>query len=143
MFCKIKYIVFKIKILTASFVRPGFHEIKFITDFREKAELFNSFFANQCSLIISPSFLPTNCENLTDKSLSNITFTDNDIGKIIKTLDPNKAHGHNVISIRILKLYCGSIYKPLRLIFRPLRLILFRSRDFPLVLEKSERCSYS
>ena len=117
MFCKIKYIVFKIKILTFSFVPPGFHEIEVITDFKEKAELFNSFFVNQCSLIISTSLLPTNCENLTDKSLSNITFTDNDIGKIIKALDLNKAHGHDMISITMLKLYGGSIYKPLQLVF--------------------------
>ena len=30
---------------------PIFHENKFITDFREKTEIFTSFFANQCSLI--------------------------------------------------------------------------------------------
>ena len=93
-------------------IPPIFHENKFITDFREKAELFNSFFANQCSLIKNTSVLPTNCESLTDKSLSNITFTDNDIWKIIKCLDPNKAHGHDMISIRMLKLCRGSIYKP-------------------------------
>ena len=36
--------------------------------------------------------LPTNCESLIDKSLSNVIFTDNGIGKIIKGLDSNKAH---------------------------------------------------
>ena len=60
----------------------------------------------------------TNWESLTDKSLSNITFTDNDIGKIIKGLNSNKHRGHDMISIRILKLCEGFIYKPLRLIFR-------------------------
>ena len=58
-----------------------------LANFREKAELFNSLFANQCSLIKSTSVLqvlPTDCENPANKSLSNITFTDNDIGKIIK-----------------------------------------------------------
>ena len=76
-------------------ILPIFHDNKFITDFREKAKLFNSFFANQCSLIINASVLPTNCESLTDKSLSSISFTDNDIGKIIKSLDPIKAYGHD------------------------------------------------
>ena len=47
-----------------------------------------------------------------------LTSSHNDTGKIIKGLDPNKAHGHDMISIRILKLCGGSIYKPLRLIFR-------------------------
>ena len=79
--------------------------------------LFNAFFVSQCSMIKKTHVLPTNCEILTDKSLSNITFTDNDIEKIIKGLDPNKAHGHDLISIRMLKLCGGSIYKDLRLIF--------------------------
>ena len=77
-----------------------------------------TFFANQCSLIKKTSVLPTNCESLIDKSLSNITFTDNDIGKIIKDLDLNKAHGHDMISIHMLKLCRGSVYKPLQLIFK-------------------------
>ena len=33
-------------------------------------------------------------------------------------LDPNKAHGHDMISIRMLKICGYSIYKPLQLIFR-------------------------
>ena len=91
--------------------------------------LFNFFFANQCSLIKNTSELPTNYENVTDKFLFSITFTDNDIGKIIKGLDPNKAHGHDMISIPKLKLCRGSMYKPLRHIFR--------ARDFSLMLEKA------
>ena len=66
--------------------------------------------------------LPTNSESLTDKSLSNITFTDNDIGKIIKSLDLNKAHGRDMISIRMLKLCGRSVYKPIQLIFRPVQI---------------------
>ena len=31
---------------------------------------------------------------------------------IIKKLDPNKAHGHDKISIRMLKLYGDSINRP-------------------------------
>ena len=81
-----------------------------IFDFREKAELFNSFFANQCSLITNTNKLPTSCGSLTDKSLSNIPFTDNDIGKIIKGLDATKAYGHDMMSIRMLKICRDSIY---------------------------------
>ena len=64
-----------------SCIPPIFHDNKFITDFKEKAELFNFFFANHCSLITNTSDRLTNCESLTDKSLSNISFTDSDIGK--------------------------------------------------------------
>ena len=87
-----------------SFCIPIFCHNKLISDFREKAELFNSFLANQCSLITNTCELPTICKSSTDKSLSNISFTDNDIGKIIKGLDPNKAHGHDIMSIRMPKL---------------------------------------
>ena len=119
-------------------IPPIFHDNKFITNFREKAELFNSFFANQCSLITNTSVLPTNCESLTDKSLSNISFTDNDIGKIIKSLDPNKAHGHDMMSIPMLKICGDSIYKPLHLIFSA----SLDQGTFRLCWKKSQRCAY-
>ena len=97
-------------------IPPIFLENRFITDFREKAELFNSLFANQCSLIWNSSVLPIDYEFFTDKSLSNITFTDNDIRKIMSSLGPS--HGHDMVSIRMLKICGDSIYKPLGLIFR-------------------------
>ena len=112
-------------------IYPVFHENKFITDvllllllskqiyylLLTKVELLNFFFANQCSLIKSNIEFPTDQKNLTDKSSSNITFTDNDFAKIIQGLDLNKAHGYD-ISIRMLNHCGGSIYKLLRLIFR-------------------------
>ena len=73
-------------------------------DFREKAELCNSFFANQCSFVRNSSVLPTDFELFTDKSLPNIPFAGNDIGRITSGLDPNKAHGHNMTSIRTFSL---------------------------------------
>ena len=53
----------------------------------------------------------------TNKSLNNITFNEDDILRIIKNLDPNKAHGHAQISIRMLQICAKSICKPLHLIF--------------------------
>ena len=44
-------------------------------------------------------------------------FEINDI-EIIKNLDPNKSHGHNMLSILMLKLCGESIYKALNLIFK-------------------------
>ena len=32
-------------------IPPIFHENRFVTNFKEKAELFNSFFSKQCSII--------------------------------------------------------------------------------------------
>ena len=69
--------------------------IKFVTDFKEKAELFNAFFAKQCSLIENDSSLPKNLIYLTEKRLRKIRFSEDDIERIIQNLDPNKAHGHD------------------------------------------------
>ena len=68
-------------------IPPIFHNDNFITDIREKSELFNTFFAQQCSLIENSSTLPTCIFPKTDKSLSTIYFSEEDI---IRSLDPNK-----------------------------------------------------
>ena len=41
-----------------------------------------------------------------------------DIAKITQKLDPHKAHGHDMINIRILRICGNSIHKPLQLILR-------------------------
>ena len=49
--------------------------------------------------------------------MSSVTFSKDDIEKLIQNLDPNEAHGHDQISIRMLKLCSNSICKPLEIIF--------------------------
>ena len=95
-----------------------FHEKKFVTDFKEKAEFFNFFFAKQCSLIKNSSKLPSHLHYLTDNCLSSVRFSQGNIAKLIQNLDPNKTHGHDNISIRMLKICSSSIYKPLEMIFK-------------------------
>ena len=51
------------------------------------------------------------------KGLSTATFSAEDIGKIIQNLDSNKAHGHDNISIPMLKT-CDPICIPLQMIFK-------------------------
>ena len=99
-------------------IPPLFHENKFITDFKEKAELFNHFFVNQYSLWSNNSVLPTNLPQLTSKCLDSTHFLSSDIVKIISSLDPNKTHGHNMLSIRMIKLCGNSIGKPLSIILK-------------------------
>ena len=48
------------------------HENKFVTNFKEKAELFNTFFANQCTLLTNSSALPNNLAKLTNKLLDTV-----------------------------------------------------------------------
>ena len=83
-----------------------------------KAELFNSLFAKQCSIIDNGTEITSFLHPKTDKSLSNITFTEKDIEKVIQNLDSNKAHRHNMISIHMLKMCSESIIKSLQIICR-------------------------
>ena len=87
-------------------------------DFKEKAKPFNGFFTMQCSLVNNNSELPSVLTKKTCKVLSTVEFSTNDILKMIRNLNPNKAHGHDMISIRMLKICDESICKPLRIIFR-------------------------
>ena len=64
------------------------------------------------------SVFPTDYELYIDKSLSNVTLTDNDIGRIISSLDPNKTHRHGRMSIHMLRICEDSIYKHLEIVFR-------------------------
>ena len=87
------------------------HSNDFITGFAEKSKLFNTFFAQQCSLIENSSILPTCIFPKLDKSLSTIYFSEED------QIDPNKAHGHTNISIWMIKLCGKEICKPIHTIF--------------------------
>ena len=99
-------------------IPPLDYDNRFITDFKEKAELFNSFFSKQCSLISNNSSLPNYINYATENLLSTVALSVESIGKIIQNLDSNKAHGHDNISIRMLKICGDSIYEPLQTIFR-------------------------
>ena len=99
-------------------IPPNYHNNNYITDFKEKTQIFNDFFAKQCTLVENSSKLPTNSFKRTNNLLSTISFTKDDIAKIIKNLNPNKAHGFDMISIRMIKI-CGElILKPLEHIFK-------------------------
>ena len=97
-------------------IPPIYHNNNYISDFKGKAQIFNNFFAKQCALVENTSKLPIDSFKRTNKLLSIILFKD-DIAEIIKNLNPNKAHGFDMISIRMLKICIDSILKPLELIF--------------------------
>ena len=50
--------------------------------------------------------------------INNSIFSHKDFGKISQNLNPNKHHGHDNISILMVKIYCSSTYGPLELIFK-------------------------
>ena len=63
------------------------------------------------------SFLPSSLD-LEEARLKSINFSDNDILKIIRSLDINKAHGHDDISVRMVKICDDAIKKPLSIIYK-------------------------
>ena len=93
-------------------IPPIFHESRFITNFREKF----SYLTFQCSLITNSVIVPTDFELVADHPLSNTTFKEKDFGKIIRSFGNNRTHGHNMISICMLKICWDFIYKTLRLL---------------------------
>ena len=98
-------------------IPPLLVDNKFVTDFLDKANLFNNFFANQCTPISNDSTVPLSTNFNTRERLSSLEFCVDDVN-IVRSLDQNKAHGHDEISIRMIKLCASSIPKPLHLIFR-------------------------
>ena len=85
-------------------------------DFFDK--LFNSFFADQCTLMSNTIMVPSNFMLYTDNGLSGVTFSQDDIGKTIQNLNADKAHGHDNINIRMLNICGSSIYGSLELILK-------------------------
>ena len=113
---------------TVKRILPLFRDDKFIVYFQEKSEIFNSFFSDQCSPISNGSVLPSELPLRTDSSLSSCHFTKDDILRIINNRDSNKAHGHDEISIRMLKICGDSICRPLSITFKT----CLRTGIFPL-----------
>ena len=86
--------------------------------FIRNAELFNSFFADQYSVISNASKLPSNFTLYTNNRLSTVTSSQDDISTVIQNLNSNKDHGYGNISIWMLKICASSIYGSLKLIFK-------------------------
>ena len=59
------------------------HQNKYVTDFKEKAEIFNSFFPEQCCFLNNSNKLLSAFLKRTEKVLSSISLSSNDIAKII------------------------------------------------------------
>ena len=65
-------------------IPPLFYENRFITDFKEEAQLFNILFFKQCSLIPNNSSLPADVNYITDKRLSTVHFPPETLEKSFK-----------------------------------------------------------
>ena len=114
-------------------IPPIYHNNNYIADFKEKAQIFDNFFAKQCTLGENTSKLPSDSSKRTNNLLSTISFTKDDIANIIKNLNSNKAHGFDMINICMLKICGDSILKPVELVFKS----CIESGKFPIEWKKA------
>ena len=66
-----------------SCIPPRLHQDKFVTGFKEKANIFNNLFADQCSIVSNNGELPVTHTKEARESLSTKNFSTVDILKII------------------------------------------------------------
>ena len=90
---------------------------EFVTDFLVNSNLFNDFFKEQCRPIANDSSFPHNQIIETVNRLSEFNIDTDTVIKNILSLDPNKAHDCDEISIHMLKLCATWISKPLHILF--------------------------
>ena len=97
-------------------IPPLFVNNSFETDVLKKANIFNNHFANQCTVLNNDSVLPE-LTFASDCRISDFLIQHDNVIKIIKDLNPAKAHGYDGISIRMIKMCAVSIVVPLMIIF--------------------------
>ena len=80
--------------------------------------MFNDYFTKQCTTIDNNNAIPANTSFVTEERLSTFQICSGDIVKFIRSFDPNKAHGHDEITICTIKMSTSSISNPLAILFR-------------------------
>ena len=98
-------------------IPPVQHNNSIVTDTSEKATIFNTFFAEQCTVIRTGSVLP-DYQFLTNLRLDRANFDTTKILTIIRSLNVNKAHGWDEVSIRMVTICDETLVLPLQLIFQ-------------------------
>ena len=98
-------------------ILPLFVDDEVISNFQEKATLFNSHFAKQCTILENNSTLPDQ-GNVSPHSFSTINLNNENLISLIRSLVTTKSHGHDSISTRMIKMCDISIVKPLMIIFK-------------------------
>ena len=83
---------------------------KIVSDFTEKANLFNVFFSSHCT--------PISRNSVNRQKINKIKLNKDDILKIIRNLNVNKSYGPNDISIRMLKVCDSVVTESLSILFR-------------------------
>ena len=90
---------------------------EFISNFKTKANYLNIFFNQQCTAISTDSSIPSYVNLSTNETVTKINFEEQLTSKLVVALNPNKAHSHVGLSIRMLQMGSDSISKSLSIIF--------------------------
>ena len=98
-------------------IPPLLLDNKLVICCKEKACLFNTFFLAHCKPNVNASVLPV-FSYLTNSRLGAINFTDDEVKSLILSMNPNKSHGCDNISIQLLQLCAESVAIPLGIIFK-------------------------
>ena len=86
----------------------------FVTDIQTKANISNKSFAEPCTPLKNSSLLPLNQMFLTQSRFNTVDVNEHNIKR---ALNIHKAHGHDDISIKMIKICDKSLLKPLIYIF--------------------------
>ena len=70
------------------------------------------------TFLADKSVLPSQLTSLTESSLANCHFPKNDILHVIRNAESDNAHSHDMISIRMLKLWADLTSQSLEIIFK-------------------------
>ena len=89
---------------------------KSVSEFYEKSNMFNNFFASIYTPIKNASTLPS-FSYRTNTRIKSFDLTEKNMLSIIKSLDPTKAHGCDNLSIKMIQICKEVITIPLKLIF--------------------------
>ena len=104
--------------------------VNFFLILRLKANYFNRFFNQKYTAISTDSPISFSVNLAANVTLTTINFYERLISKLIVALNPNKAHGHDGLSIRMAS---DSISKSLSIIFRN----CLKAGDFPAAWKKA------
>ena len=88
------------------------------SDFKLKANPFNKYFASKCTPINNERSLPSSFEFYSQYRLSSLIIIEDNILKIVRALNIIKAHDHDEISVRMIKICDKAFVKPFSLIYK-------------------------
>ena len=97
-------------------IPPLFDNGDIFADYLSKAEIFNSYFALQCTPLDDNDETPSLCLR-TPLSLSTINVSEEQTPHMIRAMGPSKARDGDSISAHMINIFDSSIVSPLKIIF--------------------------